>query len=254
MIDQIIQAFHDTRDGYSIDRVIAGPGLNRSFVAACRNYGLNAETDQELNRSLLNLRKSGRLGKLSAKRTSFDDDDYRFAVEISVRHIERRENVTLDDVLISPRFASEFDALCRALAPGYSPLMYRWSALRLRKTRRLRPEVIGHAIKSEAVKTFKTQEIDLSQLPARQGLYVFYSKSLCLYVGEASQLKSRLTKHLQHSDNKLLAQWFWQYGNEEVFLEVHILPQDTSPKTRKALEAELICSRRPAFNIVGRKE
>jgi hypothetical protein len=65
-----------------------------------------------------------------------------------------------------------------------------------------------------------------------------------------------VAKHLDHSDNKSLARWFWSNGFSRVHLELQILDETTTTKVRKALEAELIASRRPIFNIqaVPRRE
>jgi hypothetical protein len=68
-------------------------------------------------------------------------------------------------------------------------------------------------------------------------------------VGEANNLRNRLEKHLDHSDVKSLAHWLWEHGANNLYLELHVLPDNTSTQVRRALEAELIRSRRAAFNI-----
>ena len=88
-----------------------------------------------------------------------------------------------------------------------------------------------------------------SELPGQQGIYIFYSSSETLYVGEGGNLRNRIAKHLDHSDNKNLARWFWSNGFKDVRLEVQILNANTSTKVRRALEAELITTRRPIFNV-----
>jgi hypothetical protein len=42
---------------------------------------------------------------------------------------ERRENLTLDKLLCSPRMAGQFDELATKLFPGKSLLEYRWELL-----------------------------------------------------------------------------------------------------------------------------
>lgn len=58
-------------------------------------------------------------------------------------------------------------------------------------------------------------------------------------------------KHLDHSDNKSLAQWLWQHGASDLHIEFHVLPEGTAARVRKALENELINSRKPTFNVQG---
>jgi len=177
--------------------------------------------------------------------------EYRFASEIAARLLERRDQITLDAILCDPVRAAEFDAIAASLAPGFTPLQYRWAALTLRKMRRLVPELISHALPPKAVTMQRVKELDLQQVPRAQGLYVFLERTQALYVGEAENLRTRIEKHLDHSDNKHLARWLWDRGSDEVFLELHELDPSTVTRVRRSLEVELIRSRRPVFNIQG---
>lgn len=250
MIPEIKSAFASVRDGYPPDRVIADPEFNAKFLAECRQLGLT-ETDFELNRALLNLRKRSQLTDYRAtRRTSFkNESEYRFACEISARLIERRDGISIDDLICDPLKAAEFDQLAMRIAPGQTPLQYRWAALNLRKARKLHPEILGDVVASQSVTIVPVDELVLKDVTTGQGLYIFYEEKQTLYVGEAANLFVRVKKHLDHSDNKELARWFWGNGTKRVFLELHSLPPDTSTKVRKAVEAELICSRKPLFNV-----
>ena len=239
------------RDGFSPDRIVADPELNARFVAACRERGLQ-DSVERLNAALLNLRKSGALqGIKVSKRTSFaNEEEYRFAAEVAVRYLETRYAVTLDQIICSPDFAAQFDAIAARIAPGHSSLPYRWAALYLRKTRCLRPEAIAHAVTLKSVELGLASEVHPEELPAEQGIYIFYCPIETLYIGETANLRKRIAKHLDHSDNRELAHWFWENGIGQVHLEVRFLPMDTPTRVRKAMETELIRSRRPRFNIV----
>ena len=70
-----------------------------------------------------------------------------------------------------------------------------------------------------------------------------------LYVGEAQNLRNRIKKHLDHSDNKLLARYIWAFGSDDLFIEYHVLPEHLRTDVRKAMELELIRSRRAEFNV-----
>ncbi len=250
---RIRDAYLAVRDGYSTDRVVADPLLNDNFVAACRARGLS-DNREVLNRRLLNLRKAGGLtGCGRSRRTSFkDQSDYAFASEIAVRFLERRDGVTLDTIICSPDRASEFDAVAGRIAPGASPLQYRWAALNLRKRRALKPERVAQVVGPSEVINCAVETLDVAQTPTSQGLYIFFDPTAALYVGESGNLRRRITKHLEHSDNKGLARWLWDRGQESLHVERHILPDTTTAKCRRALEAELIESRRPIFNVKGR--
>lgn len=204
----------------------------------------------------MNARKGGHLSECERSRqTRFrDEEEYAFASEISVRFLERRDGTTLDRVICSPEKAAEFDELAGRLAPGYTSLQYRWAALGLRKRKALKPERMSHVVASEKVKIDRVEDLVIEEVTMNQGLYVFTDSESkkTLYVGEASNLRNRLRKHLEHSDNRWLARWLWEHETADIWVECHELPSSTSKKVRKALEYELIQSRRPEFNVFGR--
>ncbi len=210
---------------------------------------------RSLNQQLLNLRKAGDLkGLPRSRRTSFaKEEEYRFASEIAARHLERQKGVTVDEILCDPELVQQFDIISANLSPGFSPLQYRWGALNLRKAKRLRPELLSRVAPAERISLGLVTELDVVSISSRQGLYVFYGpeSKQTLYVGEATNLRTRLEKHLDHSDNKSLAHWLWDHGFTKLYLEIHLLPPATTKRVRRALEAELIASRRPIFNVQG---
>jgi site-specific DNA-methyltransferase (adenine-specific) len=204
-----------------------------------------------LNLLLLNLRKAGLLkGRARSAKTSFKDEErYRYASEIAARHIEKRESTTLDRIICDPDLAAELDQIASSISPGFSSLQYRWAALNLRKARSLRPELLSQIVPPTRVVLGTIADLNFNDLPAQQGLYIFYGPDGTLYVGEATNLRRRVAKHLDHSDNKNLARWFWSNGFMDVHLELQVLNVKTTNKVRRALEAELIASRRPVFNV-----
>jgi site-specific DNA-methyltransferase (adenine-specific) len=236
MKSAIGQAFENVCERYPEDRVVADPELNRRYIIECRNLGLDAPV-RDLNRSLLNLRKSGsRPKKERSRKTSFrDEDDYRFASEIAARFLERRDRMSLDEIICDPERVREFDDLAARIAPGYSPLQYRWAALNLRKIKALPPEIISHALPSTSVTVTSVNQLVVNDVSSGQGLYVFYNRIQTLYVGEASNLKKRVRTHLDHSDNKGLARWLWEHGVDEVFIELHRLEASVTTRIRRAL-------------------
>jgi hypothetical protein len=247
----IVQAYADSCDGYSADRVVVDPEINGRFIAACRQHGLS-ESATVLNQKLLNLRKRGALGEFTAaRRTSFPNEDaYRFAAEIAARHMERRHGVSLDEILCDPAVAAQFDEIAQRIVPGHAPLQYRWAALNLRKARKLRPELVSRvAAEPIEIHSWPLAEFRLEHVPSSPGLYLLYDSTQILYIGESDNLRLRVKKHLDHSDNKGLARWLWESGTDGLHIEIHVLAQTTATRVRKALEFELIRSRNPVFNI-----
>jgi site-specific DNA-methyltransferase (adenine-specific) len=163
--------------------------------------------------------------------------------------MERRHNTSLDRVLCDPQLAAEFDESAQRVAPGVNSLQYRWAALNLRKSRQLQPELISRVIIPPMTHTWSMKEFRLNDVPLDSGLYLIYDSKQVLYVGESENLRSRLKKHLDHSDNKGFARWLWESGPQGLNIEVHVLPNGTTTRVRKALELELIRSRKPVFNM-----
>jgi excinuclease UvrABC nuclease subunit len=91
--------------------------------------------------------------------------------------------------------------------------------------------------------------LSLRDVPTTQGLYLLFDGQTLLYVGETTNLRNRIKKHLDHSDNREFARWLWINTAAELRLEVQVLARETSTKVRKALEAELIASRGPVYNV-----
>jgi hypothetical protein len=244
----VVDAFEAVRDGFSVDRVIADPNLNERFVSECVRRAVVA-APVELNLLLLNLRKRAQIQRGSRRTIIGGQDAFGFAAEMAIRALERKHSTTLDRVLCDPQVATEFDSVAGAISPGYSSLEYRWAALGLRKAKRLRPEMLGRVVASKVHGPIIVTGLDPLQIPTEQGLYILTNRGKVLYVGEAQNLRSRLKKHFDHSDNKYLAQYIWETGTDDVLLEYHVLPESTSTRVRKAMELELIRSRRAEFNV-----
>lgn len=250
MHEIVIQAYDTVKAGLSSDRVVVDPDLNDRFIAECRKIGLK-QGIEDLNWTLLNLRKSGALaGRPRAIPTRFsDEDDYRFAAEIAARYMERKSGLSLDRILCNPTLRLEFDGVAERIAPGYTPLRYRWAALNLRKARLLEPELVARIVPPLRITNVSVDKLVPSEVPATQGIYLFLAADQLLYVGETENLRKRISKHLEHSDNKGLARWIWEFGTDGLNLELQELDPSTETRIRKALELELIRSRDPLFNV-----
>ena len=249
MKDEIIAAFHHACQGFSPDRVVADPGLNQAYLSECHRLGLDLDA-ATLNLSLLNLRKRGALRGLASRRTTLKvHADYHFAAEIAVRFLERENEITLDQIICNPRYAQRFDEIAKTIATGGTPFEYRWAALNLRKQQRLKPELLARIARPIAVLRFKVAELSLAAVPRSPGLYLFYSNQATLYVGECENLQNRIRKHIDHSDNKKLARWLWEFGDESLNLEIQVMDKSSTQRIRRALELELIRSRLPVFNV-----
>lgn len=249
-------AFLLVNDGRSTDDVVADDELNGRFTAICRER-IPGITPFDCNWALFRLRKSAGLGSVVASRRVVRHGEYLHAAEIAARQMEDKYDVTIDRVICDPSHRAEFDSIAQDLAPGVSTYLLRKAALNLRKNRQFRPELIKRiADWGRIVSTFPADGLvhDPKMVPRSPGVYLFSDRTGYLYIGEAEDLRARIAKHLDHSDRKALARYFWEIGTKDLNVEFHSFDPASDGKKkpcRRAYEAELIRSRRPRFNIQG---
>lgn len=252
--DVVRQAFAQTSDGWSADEVVLNDELNAAFLKRCRTSRPEADAF-ELNWTLLNLRKAGGLDVRSTKRTSLNHEDYLHAAEIAARFMYDKHRLSIDRVLCDPKLRAEFDRVAAEAAPGVSCYRLRKAAFALRKARRLRPELVARVADwNRQILSLAAEKIiaDASLVPKSPGVYIFRDATGYLYIGESENLRSRVSKHLDHSDRKSLARYLWENSPEGITVELHVFDPQSAARfkdMRRAYESELIRSRHPRFNI-----
>ena len=196
-VDKIlVSAFESTCSGYSLDRLLADPNLNEKFISRVEKK-LKGGNAFEWNKRLLNLRKANKLKtSIKAKRTRLDAEKINaceFASEIALIQVQKKFGISLDDVLCDPETASEFDQLAYEIAPGFTPLDYRWAALRIRKYSNDWRKY-GKIVKPEFQGLFfanigPLKKVLPSDISVNPGLYRLNSKNEPLYIGETANLR-----------------------------------------------------------------
>jgi predicted GIY-YIG superfamily endonuclease len=242
--------------GRSTDDLVIDDELNKLFTDACRQLA-PAASPFDCNWTLFKLRKASGLGPVVTLRRKEQHGDYIHAAEIAARRMEDEYRLTIDRVFCHPEYRLQFDCIAAAIAPGISPYSLRKAAFRLRKGRRLKPELIKRvAYWDRIVFSYPAEQLiekpDL--LPGRPGVYIFSDRSGYLYIGEADNLRVRVSKHLDHSDRRALAHYFWEMGIKNLIAELHAFDAASDGRIkscRRAYEADLIQNRRPRFNIQG---
>lgn len=256
--EEIVEAYRQSSEGFSTDRVLIDPQLNAAFQQACQKLGVNQPAVIS-NRALLRLRKAGKLSSIkSNERTSFDwkeADAYLFASEIAWRTVFDETGASLDDILCNPSLANLFDETAQRFAPGYSSLQYRWGALTLRKvakTASTRSQKLDDPDgKFKAVDDFAT-------LNGQAGLYVVGTPNhKTLYVGESLDLGRTLDKQFT-----TLSDGWARYGQT---LSVRAVPHKRLPcmdiNSRDtalavwlvAYQCRMVQKSRPLLNFVDTK-
>lgn len=250
----VAEAFLSMHDGWSSDEVLLQDELNRKFIEACRADLPDADP-AELNWTLLNLRKAGKLKAETTQRGPSADESTKTLAEIVARSMQDKHKVSIDRIMCDPELRSEFDQLAQKVAPDTDTYLMRKAAFQLRKTRRLKPELItriadwGREVIEYPAKQLRDQPELVSEHP---GIYIFRDASGYLYIGQTDNLRVRLAKHLDESHNESLAKYLTDQGCEDITIEIHDFDPESraqSTRIRRAYESELIASRRPRFNI-----
>ncbi|MBN1972851.1 MAG: hypothetical protein JW787_04385 [Sedimentisphaerales bacterium] len=241
--DGIIEAFCLTNNGFSSDRVVADPEINKEFIATCNRLGLAGDS-KTWNMLLFRLRKQGKLAHIeTVHRTTIpweECDKYIFASEIAWQiMIDNKSAVSLDEILCDPTLATEFDKIAHRFAPGFKPLNYRWAALKLRKEAKYaRSRATILTPPSRLGKMIPIEELNISKLIHKSGIYVLSDQERKLYAGEALDLHARFTSDCRKA---------WLKETDSSIL-VQALPMDISSAGKLAWQSCLVEKFKPCFN------
>lgn len=250
----IKKAFLETHEGRSTDDAVIEPSLNQRFLDRCISL-IPEITPQDANWRLLNLRKSSSLGKVTTQAEKIDHSGYVHASQIAARLMEDRLELSIDRILCHPQYRQQFDDVATRIFPEASEYQLRKAALGLRKARKLQPELIKRIANwGREIIEFEAESLvtDLELIPRKPGIYIFRDTSGYLYIGEAGNLRLRVAHHLDHSDRRALAHYFWEAGLSGIVVEMHAFDPDSDAKNtsaRRAYESDLIDKRSPRFNL-----
>jgi len=256
--DHIRQAFEASHDGYSSDELIVDETLRMAFIG---ELGINTSSPQTVEDqthaglALFQLRKSGKLDVETTESRREDLSSLMDTAEIAIRTVLDRHRLTIDRVLCDPTLRDELQREAEKITPNVDARLVRKAVLRLRKIRRLRPELVLRVAQWETeVRTMRVVDLDWDRIPESPGVYLFRNQEGYLYIGEAADLRKRLTQHWSGSHNDGLAGVLADESTsrESLTLELHIFSVESPGRRaamRRAYESELIRSRQPKFNL-----
>ena len=248
-LSRIIQAFGEVRSGYSVDRVIADPELNRKFLRRCRELRVSG-TDYEVNWSLMSARKNGELSDLpkTKRHTERQIDEFEYASELAVRFLEDQKSASLDRIICDPQLAEEFDEYAARLAPGFTPLQYRWAALGLRKAGRLSGGTEASIKVPDLELLGRASSVKISAIPDGGGLYLFSSDNDRVFLGQTDNLRHRIERHMEVSGSEGLPDWLWDTHSSPLRISVANLPE-IGRSARQRIEVLLVKTWKPVLNF-----
>ena len=254
----ILEAFKSAHDGWSVDELLIQDALRTNFLNAFRSSSSLEPTavhDKQLLERLIQLRQAGKLPVKSTKRNHSESSTWLPVAEIASRQMMDRFRANVDQWLADPTLLGKFDAAVQTIAPESKPEEVRRAALRLRKSRRLKPELMARVVdwKREIISMSVEQATEhLNELPQNAGIYIFSDKTGFLYIGQSNNLRTRLSKHLDQSDRKSLFEYLRANSQDQITLELHVFTKDSpanDTSAREAYESDLIRTRHPRFNV-----
>jgi len=252
----IAQAYLESRDGYSTDRVIADPELDKRFLHRCRELGA-VGTDYEINWKLMSARKNSYLKDMpkTRKYTPRRIDDFEYASEIALAHVCRvfarqyPEGISLDRIICDPVIAAEFDKFADAISPGFLPLEYRWAAFGVRKAAGRYKKQAAKAKLPTFDRLGVTKSIKASKIPAKSGIYIFRNEDDSIFIGETEDLRNRIERHFECSESQGIPDWV--YHQQKSPLELGIVVFESAKSTmRKISELRAISEFSPLLNYM----
>jgi len=251
----LVAAFQSVASGHSVDRVIADPELNAAFADVCRQADLPGDI-RWWNRMLFRARKAGKLVEIpTTRRTDVswqDCDSFLFASEIAWKQLIDRGSRSLDDILCDPDSAFEFDKIAMSLAPEFTPLQYRWGALKLRKESKRARTRAGILCKHPSSFVEPLQESlpvavrSFSRLPEAAGVYLVVNDEgdQPCYIGEALNLRGRLTRQFQ---GEALRIWKRKFASK---LSVKYFTAEPDMPLLLAYQSLWVRKREPTWNLL----
>lgn len=257
---QIVGAFEGASDGFSTDEVMIRDDLRLAFfdrLSKSLDATLSSDEKTDAVLSLLKLRKAGKLSIAATRRADPIADDVGPVAEIAARVVADRHRISTDRMLADEAFRQELQNEAMLIRPGIDAYAVRRAVLGLRKKRQLKPElVLQVADWDREIETYALDQLsnDLAKglISTGPGVYLFRVPSGYLYVGEAVNLATRLSQHVDGSDRVSLADYLAGDQADQVSVELHIFPSDSPARrvtVRRAYESELIRSRDPRFNV-----
>ena len=243
----LIQAFGEVRNGFSADLIVADPEVNTKFLRRCRELGLSG-TDYDLNWALLNARKRGLMSDLPKTKRYIvkGKDEFEYASELAVMHLQRTQKVSLDKIICDPELAREFDEYAARLAPGHAPLEYRWVAFGLRKAGRLQKSKATEIEVPDLANIGRVLRVKASDLPQSSGLYLFSSVGNPVFLSHTDNLRHRIEQHMDVSESRGLPDWLWNQGPLDLALAE--MP-DMRRASRQLTELLLVKKLHPLLNL-----
>ncbi len=258
--EAILAAFDRISKGNSVDEIVINDQLRTEWFQSLDSHW--QERDREWQTAsllrLVSLRKAGKLAAQTTAKGRPIDQAVLAIAEIASRSVVDRFRCSTDELLCDSHLRDELQREASGISPTVDPYDVRKAVLRLRKTRRLQPELVLRVAEwDRTIEVMSLEELDDAlkvpgKISSEAGVYLFRDASGYLYIGEAIDLQARLKQHLHESDRLSLRKHLQSVAQGSVSIELHSFGKKSPANqlsVRRAYESELIRTREPRMNV-----
>lgn len=254
---KVYEAFLKVADGASAETVLLDQALVSKFHAAARKLGFHASA-ADLNRRLLNIRKNParykKHGLILPDSTNIVPHpsvvpQYAHVIEFSLARLRSRYGVTIDDILIDPELAREYEEMARTAAPDLSSFDLRLAALYIRKTRYIakQNEELIDSLDTTAIEPAFVPVTPALELKPQPGLIELLENQQYLYISRNENLRAAIDQITSESSLSFMANEFWRPRKEALTIRVYAGEKFLKVPVSQ-WQLKLISEKRPVFN------
>lgn len=259
---KIFDAFLREAAGHSPESVLIDPALAAAFHARARKLGVHASS-ADINRRIFNIRKNkaryAAHGIVLPKATMTAQQEsivprYAHIIEFSLARLHSRYGVSIDDILIDPELAAEYERMAHTAAPELTPVQLRLAALYIRKTRYIQKANAEdiQAMNAERIESaFNTlgalDRVNRLDLKPGGGLVELLEDNRHLYISRNEDLPAAVHQMASGATLQFMANDFWTPDPNRLI--VRVLPGDHFQKRPLSQwQLKLISEKHPVFN------
>jgi len=258
----VAKAFEDVRDGRAPERVLWDTKLASRFHVEARRLGVHAPSSQ-LDRRLINIRKNkARYLKhgISLSETTVIDTqpsivpEYAHVLEFALVRLRNRYGASIDDILLEPELAQEYEKLTRTVANRLTSTEIRLGALYIRKTRHvaknelpLFDEMNADEIEEKFEDLGTLSRITANDVPAEEGLLEVLENKNYLYISRNDNLRSVVKELVEGQSLALVSNHFWTPRRDSIDVRIYRGARFDELGLQR-WQLKLIRERNPVFN------
>ena len=241
----VIKAYKEAGGGFPADHILCDPKVNAEFIKKCLEQGIGGNA-AVWNHYMLHLRKAGKLPRSTKKASQVTPDEMNrigFASEVAWRLLAIDYRKTLDEILCSPEFASEFDRLASEFGPmneDVKPVDFRRVAVSIRKRTKNARKSAAENFSQWMKRNKKLKRIDingsLSKLEC-PGVMMLCTEDVGFYASETRNMRERV--------DELMSNPNWKSLEPE---SIAFVPNEDNLSSLYALKSALVCRESPLLN------